>query len=276
MANSDYQHPEYVLGHADNELDRLVRQAAFYGDLTAHTLKLAGLAPGMHVLDLGCGAGDVSFLAASIVGAEGSVTSVDMNADAVALATRRAAESGLENVSFHTGDITAQPYRARFDAVIGRLILLYLGDPVAGLRAFSSYAKPGGIIYFQEFCPPGVSAVPPVPLYEQAIGLINETFARAKIDLYIGMRLAAHFSAAGLPYPQLLGMARVEGGEDSAAYVYMAETIRSLVPLIEKLGVGKRDEIDPDTLAERLKQQTLAAGAVLHLPELIAAWTRVT
>ncbi|MEO7156385.1 MAG: hypothetical protein ABI039_02415, partial [Vicinamibacterales bacterium] len=65
---TDSAHPEYVLGHAADELDRLIKQAAFFGDLTEHTLKLAGLAPGMRVLDLGCGAGDVSFLAASLVG----------------------------------------------------------------------------------------------------------------------------------------------------------------------------------------------------------------
>ena len=83
---STAENPEYILGHAASELDRLIRQAAFFGDLTAHTLKLAGLGPGMRVLDVGCGAGDVSLLAASIVGPSGSVTGVDMNADTVKLA----------------------------------------------------------------------------------------------------------------------------------------------------------------------------------------------
>ena len=63
---TDSANPEYVLGRAAEELDRLIKQAAFFGDLTGHTLKVAGLAPGMRVLDVGCGAGDVSFLAASI------------------------------------------------------------------------------------------------------------------------------------------------------------------------------------------------------------------
>jgi hypothetical protein len=38
--------PEFILGHAARELDRLIKQAAFFGDLTVHTLKLAGLGPG--------------------------------------------------------------------------------------------------------------------------------------------------------------------------------------------------------------------------------------
>jgi ubiquinone/menaquinone biosynthesis C-methylase UbiE len=219
MANSD--HPEYVLGHTANELDRLVRQAAFYGDLTGHTMKLAGLEAGMHVLDVGCGAGDIAFLTASIVGPTGSVTAVDINPDAIALASKRAADAGLANVSFQSGDITTLPFRDTFDAVVGRLVLLYLGDPVQGLKAFGSYLRPGGLVYFQEFCQPGTSATPPVPLYDELFRLINETFSRAKIDLYIGMRLGTLFLAAGLPYPSMLGMSRIEGGEHSGAYVYI-------------------------------------------------------
>ena len=268
-------HPEYVLGHATNELDRLIRQAAFYGDLTAHTVKLAGLAPGMRVLDVGCGAGDVSLLAASIVGPTGSVTGVDNNAETVARTRARIADAQVPNVTIEAGDITALPYSKHFDAVIGRLIVLYLGDQVAGMKAFRNYAKPGGLIYFQEFCLPGQSSMPVCELYDQTRGWIDETFSRAKIQLYMGMRLPGVYLAAGLPFPQLLGMSRVEGGPDSAAYEYLAHTIRSLLPLIEKMGVATRDEVDIDTLAARLREQVVSTKAVIHLPELVAAWTRV-
>ena len=270
---TDTAHPEYVLGHDATELERLIRQAAFYGDLTEHTLKLAGLRPGMKVLDVGCGAGDVSFLAASIVGAGGSVTGVDMNAETVALARSRAGDAGLSNVTFEAGDITKLPYERTFDAVIGRLIVLYLGDQAAGVRAFRRYLKPGGIIYFQEFGLPGISAVPPVALYDECIRMINESFARAKIELYMGMHLAHVYRAAGLPAGRMLGMSRVETGADSPAYAYLAQTIRSLLPLIERTGVATREQVDIDTLADRLRAAAIETGAVLHLPELIAAWT---
>jgi ubiquinone/menaquinone biosynthesis C-methylase UbiE len=272
---TDSAHPEYVLGHAATELERLIRQAAFFGDLTEHSLKLAGLRPGMKVLDVGCGAGDVSFLAASLVGERGCVTGVDMNAETVALARSRASQAGARNVTFEAGDITKLAYDRTFDAVIGRLIVLYLGDHVAGMRAFRRYVKPGGVIYFQEFCLPGLSSVPNVPLFDECIRMINETFARAKIELYMGMHLARVFRAAGLPDPQMLGMSRIETGADSPAYVYMRETMRSLMPLAERTGVATREQVGIDTLADRLREQTVAAGAVLHLPELIAAWARV-
>jgi ubiquinone/menaquinone biosynthesis C-methylase UbiE len=264
-----------VLGHATNELDRLIRQSAFYGDLTAHTLKLAGLGPGMRVLDVGCGAGDVSLLAASLVGPTGRVTGVDQNADALALATSRAASAGLTHVTFESGDIAALPYAGQFDAVISRLVVMYLGDPVNGVKAFASYLKPGGFLYSQEFCPPGIGAHPPVPLYDEIVHVINETFARGKINLYLGMSLGVIYQAAGLRPPTMMGMARIETGPDSPVYTYLAETVRSLVPLSTRLGVTTPGTTDLDTLAERLKAESLARKAVLHAPELVAAWTRV-
>ena len=267
------EHPEYILGHAASELDRLIRQAAFFGDLTAHTLKLAGLGPGMRVLDVGCGAGDVSLLAASMVGPSGSVTGVDVNADAVNFARGRVEAAKIPNITFEAGDITKLRYTAEFDAIIGRLVLMYLGDPVAGIKVFRRYVKPGGLIYFQEFCPAGVMSVPPVHTYQRARHYIDESFARAKITLYTGMHLTRIYREAGLPAPELLGMSRVASGPDSPAYEYMAQTVRSLLPLIEKTGVATAAEIQIDTLAARMRDETVALNATIHLSELIAAWT---
>ena len=64
---------EYILGHSPEEMRRLEDQARFWGDLTAQVFRAAGLCEGMRVLDFGCGAGDVSFLAAQFVGASGEV-----------------------------------------------------------------------------------------------------------------------------------------------------------------------------------------------------------
>src|SRR5260370_9053381 len=64
----------YALGHAEDELDRIINHARFFGDLTEHVLHLAGLAPGMRVLDVGCGPGDGSFLAPRLWGPQAPST----------------------------------------------------------------------------------------------------------------------------------------------------------------------------------------------------------
>src|SRR5262244_4467842 len=94
----------YVLGHSETELRRLAMQSAFWGELTGEIFRRAGIGAGMHVLDIGCGAGDVSFLVSALVGPEGSVTGVDLDGDAIGVAEQRRAANGIANVSFRQAD----------------------------------------------------------------------------------------------------------------------------------------------------------------------------
>ncbi len=89
----------------------------------------------MHVLDVGCGAGDVSFLCARLVGTEGRVVGIDRSPESIALATQRAQAAGLENVTFVAGDVAPVTIDWRFDAIVGRLVLMYFADPAALLRS---------------------------------------------------------------------------------------------------------------------------------------------
>jgi ubiquinone/menaquinone biosynthesis C-methylase UbiE len=79
----------YFLGHSDAEVERLALQNAFYRDATERCLRQAGLTSGMRVLDIGCGGGDVSLLAAELVGPTGFVLGIDRSAQAVTAAHRR-------------------------------------------------------------------------------------------------------------------------------------------------------------------------------------------
>jgi SAM-dependent methyltransferase len=82
----------------------LSRQAAFLGGTTERLFRAAGLEPGMRVLDVGSGAGDVALLAAEFVGPEGEVVGVDVDGAALKVARGRAHALGLRNVSFVEGD----------------------------------------------------------------------------------------------------------------------------------------------------------------------------
>ena len=102
MLNTEISNPNqvYILGHSDQELARLNEQHRIVEPITRRFFLEAGLAPGMRVLDVGSGAGDVSFLASDLVGDTGIIVGVDRSSTAVAAASARAIKEGRRNVSF--------------------------------------------------------------------------------------------------------------------------------------------------------------------------------
>ena len=106
----------YVLGHSDQELRRLADQARAIAPITRRFLRAAGIGPGMRVLDVGSGVGDVAFLAAELVGGGGQVIGSDRSDTAVAAAQKTAAERALTNVTFRLGD----PAEMAFERAVRR------------------------------------------------------------------------------------------------------------------------------------------------------------
>jgi ubiquinone/menaquinone biosynthesis C-methylase UbiE len=97
--------PTYTLGVSDGETRRLIAQSALIDRPTRRFLGDAGIAPGMRVLEIGSGAGDVTIAAARLVGPSGLVAGVDRNGAILATARRRAAEAGLVNLTFVEADL---------------------------------------------------------------------------------------------------------------------------------------------------------------------------
>jgi cyclopropane fatty-acyl-phospholipid synthase-like methyltransferase len=90
----DSSDPGYHFGSGvgDGELARLEAQGRSLAAPTRMIFAEAGIPPGMRVLDLGCGAGDVAFVAAGLVGPGGSVVGVNRSTQALARACLRAAQ----------------------------------------------------------------------------------------------------------------------------------------------------------------------------------------
>ncbi len=166
----------YALGHSENELDRLARQAEAFEPFTRQLLQQAGITTGMRVLDVGSGSGDVAFLAAQLVGPSGEVIGADHAAEAVSRATARAQAKAVSNVKFVQGDPADLSFDRPFDAIVGRLVLMYYPDPVNAIRRLKGHLREGGLNVFQELDFANARSLPSVPTFERVNGWIKQAF----------------------------------------------------------------------------------------------------
>jgi len=112
-------------------------------------VELAGLAPHLRVLDIGCGAGAATIPAAHAVGPNGHVTAIDIAEPMLDRTERAAREAGLGNVAVQRADAAAPPFPAHsFDAVLASLVVYLLADPAAALERWRELIRPGGILAF--------------------------------------------------------------------------------------------------------------------------------
>jgi SAM-dependent methyltransferase len=266
---------EYAFTDRAHEQRRLASQAELFDPLTERVFRAAGLGNGMRVLDLGSGAGDVAMLAARLVGPEGEVVGVERDPEAVASATARVTQAGLTNVRFIQGDAQKLDGVADgFDAAVGRLVLMYFPDPVAGLRRTAGLVRPGGLVCFHEGDMAYDWAAPMTPLWTQMRTLFLAALERAEAAPRMGQSLYATFIAAGLPPPELRLECAVGGGDRSFAWAW-ANVIRGVLPLMERFGITTAAELQPDTLTERLQDELRAANGIVISPPMIGAWARL-
>jgi SAM-dependent methyltransferase len=264
----------YALGHSEQELERLSHQAQAFEPFTRQLLQEAGINTGMRVLDVGCGSGDVAFLAADLVGPTGEVIGADRAAAAVQRATARAQARDLRNVKFLEGDPTELQFDRSFDAVIGRLVLMYYPDPVDAVRRLAGHIRAGGLIIFQEFDIANCRSLPLAPTFERHTRLINQTLSATGARTQLGLELYSIFMAAGLPGPTMRMDALIGGGPDCPAYELVAEVTRSLLPMMEKFKIASAAEVDVSSLAQHLRNEVVAAKGVVLSPGLIGSWSR--
>jgi protein-L-isoaspartate O-methyltransferase len=267
--------PQYVLGRSGSETQRLIKQASFLQPFTERTFRRAGIGAGMRVLDLGCGAGDVSFLASELVGPTGSVVGIDRDPGVLAAARERAGQTGSTTVSFEERSIEELGVSGPFDAVVGRFVLVYQPDPAATLVQLAGLLRSGGILVAIE---PDMSVQvrswPRVALWDQVGHWIRETFRRGGVHLDVGAKLYPLIRQSGLPGPTMRQDVLVGGGENlRAVYEHCTDMIRSLLPRMEQLGIATAEAVQVDTLAERLERETNASESQVAYMTVMGAWT---
>ena len=203
---------------------------------------------------------------------------VDLNPDVVASASARANALGLQNVEFARGDIREVELDSHFDAVVGRLVLMYSADPAESLRAALGHVRSRGVAAFHEMnVGAPVWSEPPSPLHQLMARCLKEAFARGGVEMAMGTRLYEVFVSAGLEAPEVCTHAIIGAGEDWArrfAAAFGAGILCSVLPSILEHGVATEAELDLDTFDERYIDEVTRQGSVVQWVPFVGAWAR--
>jgi arsenite methyltransferase len=133
------------LDYSSTLLDRVPDRAVESFAGVANPFALGALEPGEHVLDLGCGAGTDTLVAAQMVAPDGEVTGIDMTPEMLEKARAAAGELGATNVDFVEGEVERLPFGdGAFDVVISNGVIDLVPDKDAVFTEIYRVLKPGG------------------------------------------------------------------------------------------------------------------------------------
>src|SRR5207249_3113067 len=185
------------------------------------------------------------------------------------------------------GDIRVVEVERDFDAVVGRLVLMYSADPAATLRAALRAVRDDGLAAFYGMNMGGVVVSQPISPLHQLLGRwVSETFVRGGVELAMGTKLHQVFLAAGLEAPRMCTDALIGGGNAFLDMTVQDEEEVPGYPLVPRrrgrahLQLPVEDLVAPAVTwqADVVLVRELARGQSFerpaHAPHLPAALTR--
>jgi len=152
-----------------------------------------------------------------------------------------------------------------------------MADPAAALKQLSQHLRPEGIVAFEEtdFTIYRSSSRPDTPLMNKLVEWLLAVFERSGAHVAMGSDLYRTFVEAGLPEPVLHFEAPMGGSETWAGCPYIANSFRSLLPLLEEFGIATAEEVDVNTLAERVRKEIVASKHPVVLAPHVTARAKV-
>lgn len=228
----------------------------------------------MNVLDLGCGGGDVSLMAASIVGRNGSVVGVDRDPRALATAQQRTKNFDGATPTFIKAELEDLPEQLTgFDAIIGRRVLMYLPSPARTLAQMTGRLFPAGLLVFQELDLTMVPAsVVALPLHDQALGWLRRMLIAEGANVAMGFHLHEVLTQAGALVQGVTAEAVVQTPSQPSN---LGSMVSGAYSRIVESGTASAEEVDLDTLQDRLNAERIATGATYVGDMMFGAWARL-
>jgi SAM-dependent methyltransferase len=235
---------------------------------TLGLLERAGVVAGMRCLDVGCGAGEVTFDLASLVGITGVVVGVDVDATKIELARGDAEQAEIGNVEFRVADITGGLGEAEYDVVYARFLLTHLRDPAAGVELMSAALRPGGRIIVEDIDYHGAFCHPDSAVFRRGNEIYEQTALRNGGDPFIGVRLPRLLLEAGFErvQPSIAHPVGLEGDVKLLSPL----TVENIKAMAVKHGVATAGEVD--SVVDELYAIARDPSVLVSIPHIVQAW----
>ncbi|MEM7134764.1 MAG: methyltransferase domain-containing protein [Chloroflexota bacterium] len=208
----------------------------------------AGITPGMRVIEIGCGNGEVTQELAELVGPTGTVVALDHNEDMLAMARERMTEQGIEHVHFASADVTGDLsvlealQGESFDALAGRRVLMYLPDPADALGRLARRLRSGGLVVFEETDSTMVPArTSPLPAHDQATAWLRSMIVAEGANPAMGFALPTTLAKAGLRFEHIRAEAIILG---QGTQYPLSVLVKMMRPRLISSGIATQAEVD--------------------------------
>lgn len=158
---------------------------------------LPHLHPGLDLLDVGCGPGNITLDLASRV-SPGRVTGLDAAPEVIAVASAERDRRGVTGVRFGTGDVYALDLAdGSFDVVHAHQLLQHLSDPVAALREMRRVVRPDGLVAARDSDYAAMAWAPLDPRLDRWLDLYHRITRKNRAEADAGRHLLGWARRAG-------------------------------------------------------------------------------
>jgi SAM-dependent methyltransferase len=235
---------------------------------TLSLLERAGVTTGMRCLDVGCGAGEVTFDLASLVGITGSVVGVDLDATKVELARGDAEQAEVGNVEFRVADLSEGLGDAAYDVVYARFLLTHLRDPAAAVELMRVALAPGGRLVVEDIDYAGSFCYPESAAFRRGNEIYEQTALRTGGDPFIGVRLPRLLLDAG--FEQVQPSIAHPVGLEGDVKLLSPLTVENIKAMAVRHDVATADEVD--AVVDELYAIARDPSILVSIPHIVQAF----
>ena len=181
----------YVIGVGKDDEERLSLLNELFGKTSKDLLLKSGLKPGMRVLEVGCGTGNMTKWIAKQVGDHGHVTAVEITSEQIQITKDNCSESN--NITFVESSLFDLKTSQKFDLIYSRFLIMHLQNPFEGLQHLTQLLKPNGILVSEEATNSITACYPESPIFKKNRELVLALFKKKNLDFDIGEKLYSYF-----------------------------------------------------------------------------------